>query len=293
MKIGVIGTEKWSCQVLVETVRELTGSGELIDIGSVAVDMGSKKVSWKGNDLADYDAIIIKKISDDYDPYNIDQLELMRYLEGQGVRIFSKPSSIISLLDRLSCTVTLQLGGIPMPPTTITESVDEAIAAVEKYGRAIVKPLWTSKARGMMVLDSSAASLRDELIRYREEVSLVFYLQKMLNIPDRDYGVVFLGGEYIGTYARVKQEGSSWNTTINSGGRYQPHYPSQEIIDMARRAQSLFDLDFTCVDVVEADGEALVFEVSAFGGFKGLKEALDIDAARLYTEYVIRKISNE
>jgi ribosomal protein S6--L-glutamate ligase len=63
--------------------------------------------------------------------------------------------------------------------------------------------------------------------------------------------------------------------------------PEPEVIELAHRAQALFDLAFTCVDVVESARGPLVFEVSAFGGFRGLHEACGIDAAGLYAAWVI------
>ena len=54
-----------------------------------------------------------------------------------------------AFIDRLACTVTLRLGEIPLPPTVITEDIDQAAAAVERFGTAVLKPLYTSKARGM------------------------------------------------------------------------------------------------------------------------------------------------
>jgi len=37
--------------------------------------------------------------------------------------MFSRPGAVMGLLDRLSCTTTLALGGVPMPPTTVTGSL--------------------------------------------------------------------------------------------------------------------------------------------------------------------------
>ncbi len=51
---------------------------------------------------------------------------------------------------------------------------------------------------------------------------------------------------------------------------------------MVRRAQVLFDLNFTSVDIVETPDGPLVFEVSAFGGFKGLTVARNMDGATRY-----------
>jgi ribosomal protein S6--L-glutamate ligase len=117
----------------------------------------------------------------------------------------------------------------------------------------------------------------------------ILYIQKVIDIPEKDFGLVFIGGEYVATYARVKNR-SSWNTCINSGGKYQPFEPSEDMIELARKAQSIFGLDFTCVDIAQTKDELYVFEVSAFGGFRGLKDAYGIDAASMYLDHVLKEL---
>ncbi len=112
----------------------------------------------------------------------------------------------------------------------------------------------------------------------------------LIALPGRDLGLVFLGGNYLKTYARV-YNGKSWNTTIRAGGRYEPYEPTPAIIDLAQRAQSVFNLDFTCVDVAETPDGPVVFEVSAFGGFRGVREAHGMNADKYYTDYVIQQVS--
>ncbi|NEU34282.1 ATP-grasp family protein, partial [bacterium LRH843] len=92
----------------------------------------------------------------------------------------------------------------------------------------------------------------------------LFYLQKFVNLGGQDLGMVFLGGEYLCTYARVG-DANAWNTTIHSGGKYQAYDASPELIELGRRAQACFDLSFTTVDIALTDEGPVVFEVSAFG----------------------------
>src|SRR5213076_3226495 len=93
----------------------------------------------------------------------LDRLELLRYVEERGVQVFSKPLSILRLLDRLSCTVTLAANGIPMPPTEVTEDPRHAAAAVRRFGRAVAKGLYSTKARGMLVVSAEDPELEDKL----------------------------------------------------------------------------------------------------------------------------------
>jgi ribosomal protein S6--L-glutamate ligase len=48
----------------------------------------------------------------------------------------------------------------------------------------------------------------------------------------------------------------------------------------------------TAVDVVETADGPMVFEVSAFGGFRGLKESRGFDVAQRYVDYVIHELTH-
>jgi ribosomal protein S6--L-glutamate ligase len=178
-----------------------------------------------------------------------------------------------------------------MPPTMITERADHAQAIVEQYGSAVFKPLFSSKARGMTVVhaDDPEADRADKIKAFKRH-NPVMYIQKKLRLPGHDLGLVFLGGEYKGAYARVS-EGDSWNTTIHHGGRYAAAEPDKEWIEIAQRAQALFNMDYTTVDMAETENGPVVFEVSAFGGFRGAKEGIGINVARQYVDYVIEQIT--
>jgi ribosomal protein S6--L-glutamate ligase len=175
-----------------------------------------------------------------------------------------------------------------MPPTEVTESVRSGVAAVRRFGNVVVKGLYSTKARGMLLLSAREPELEEKLTAFQAADNPMLYIQKRLELPGRDLGVMFLGGKYLASYARVKS-GDAWNTTIHSGGHYEPHEPSAAIIELARRAQALFDLDFTGVDLVETEQGPMVFEVSAFGGFAGLRDGPQVDAAARYADYVIER----
>ena len=256
----------------------------------VAMDLGASRARCGDADLTGLDALVLKKVGQVYGPDMLDRLEILRWLEERGVRVFSPARNVVRLVDRLSCTVTLAAAGIPVPPTVVTEDFDAAEAAIADYGAAVLKPLYSTKARGMRIVEAGdAAAVRRNLEEFRAEGNAVFYVQKRLDVPDRDLGVVFLGGEYVGTYARVAGEGT-WNTTIHAGGRYAAADPGADIVELARRAQEPFGLDFTSVDVVECAEGPMVFEVSAFGGFRGLRDGLGRDAAAMYAEYVTEQL---
>ena len=290
-KIGVIGLPgKWSTERLADAVEERTGFRLVVDMGQVELDLTNGELHYQNHDLCKLDALLVKKITAVYCPNTLDRLELLRVAEHAGVKVFSKPAHIIRLIDRLSCTVTLRSAGIPMPETRVTEDIDAAFEAVNDFGSAIFKPLYSTKARGMVVIDRSLD--QNKILNKIKSFSAdnpMMYIQKKMDLQGSDLGMVFLGGEYLGCYARVSKTGS-WNTTIHHGGRYQAFSPSQDLIDLAHEAQLPFDMDFTTVDVANTREGPVVFEVSAFGGFRGARDGIGINAAEHYVDYALNKL---
>lgn len=293
LRVGVVGVPGgWSTEHLADCLDKRTGFRLVIDMANVSARLHERCATYRDVDLCRLDAIVIKKLGENYSTDMLDRLEVLRFIEACGVRCFSRPAAILRLLDRASCTVTLANHGIPMPPTVLTESVAEAAEAVRSFERAILKPLYSTKARGMLMLRGDASDLDEQLTAYARSGNPLMYVQKMLELPGKDLGVMFLGGRYMGTYARVGNK-DSWNTTIHSGGRYQAHEPDTALIELARRAQAPFELDLTSVDVVETNGGPMVFEVSAFGGFSGLRDGCGRDAADEYASYVVAQLRGE
>ena len=218
-----------------------------------------------------------------------ERIQILRQLEAGGVPVWSSPDRLEAALDRYRMSVELAAAGIPLPDTVITEDVNEAIAAVERFGSAVLKPLFTSKGRGMQRLDP-ALDVRRLLTTHAREHPGPFYLQRFEKHPGRDLGVAVLDGEYVGAYWRVAGH-EQWMTTILSGGRYEKADPPAEAVELALRAAARFGLLFTGVDLVETDAGFLAFEVSAFGGFRGLQEACGIDAAPLVAGAVLRRLA--
>jgi tetrahydromethanopterin:alpha-L-glutamate ligase len=291
VKTGVVGIPgKWSTETLADAIEERTGFRLVIDMSQVQLDLDRRILRYREHNLNDLDALVVKKISAEYAPSTLDRLEMLRFAESSGVRIFSSVESIIRLIDRLSCTVTLANNNIPMPPTVITEDIDQAIDAVHRFESAVFKPLFSTKARGMFILNTqqSAHNIRSTIESFKLN-NPVMYIQQKLHLPGHDLGLVFLGGEYLGTYARVGS-GDTWNTTIHSGGKYAAYDPHTSMIDIATRAQTPFNLDFTTVDMAETESGPVVFEVSAFGGFKGAMQGAGIDAAAAYADYVLQQV---
>jgi len=146
--IAVIGIPgKWSTEVLADRLEAKTGTRHVIDMADVTFDSSAGTLTANGLDLTSIDGIVVKKISQQYSPATLDRLELLRVAEAQGVRVFSPASSMLRLIDRLSCTVTLRNHDIPMPDTCVTESIDHAIAFIHQSEAVVLTFVFNQSTR--------------------------------------------------------------------------------------------------------------------------------------------------
>jgi len=293
-KVAVVGIPgKWSTEVIADRLETMTGFRLVVDMADIALDLVNSRVMCGDVDMTTLDGVVVKKISEIYAPSAEDRIRMLTFLESHGVRVFSSTNSMMQMMNRMSGTLALQRLSVPMPPTVITESIEQALATIHQFGSVVIKPLYSTKARGMMLLESSSteSELRAELNDYLDKNG-IFYIQKKLELDGYDLGMVFIGGEYSCTYARVGSK-DSWNTTILGGGKYQLYEPTPDLIELGRLAQSSVNLDFTTVDIALTDAGPVVFEVSAFGGFKGALEGCGVDAAEAYAQHVIRKLGEK
>ena len=140
---------------MADAVESHTGLRLIIDMQAVSLDLAGQTLIYEGQDICEFDALIIKKIAGEYSPATLDRLELLRVAEAKGVRVFSGAENILRLIDRLSCSVSLRNAGIPMPETVVTEDIETACRTVGNYGEAVFKPLYSTKARGMCVIKAA------------------------------------------------------------------------------------------------------------------------------------------
>ncbi len=288
--IGIPGA--WSSEILKEAFEGKSNASQTIiadifPVSELVYDIQQNKVFHQQKDLETYDAVVIKKLGE-YAPRILDWLDIFINLEDKGLLFFSSPKKLRQMISRIGCTKNMAAHNIPMPATLITENSEAALEWIQSKSGAVFKPNFSTKARGMEILKPKSVTLK-KLDKLKEQYGCL-YLQELVELPGKDFGVVFSGGQYLGTYARVGDK-DSWNTTTQDGGHYESFEPSEAILALAEKTQAIFELDFSCVDIAETPNGPVVFEVSAFGGFKGLFKGAKIDSADVLSQYVLDKIN--
>jgi ribosomal protein S6--L-glutamate ligase len=289
MKVAVIGQPgAWSTERLADALRGAGAEAEVVDLGACSLRLPDPRLFHRGRPLEHLAGAVVKKVGDTADGWPVrERIAFLRHLEAGGVPVLSAPARLETAIDRLGMTVELVRAGLPIPETVVTESAGDAEAAVEMFVAAVIKPLFTSKGRGMRKLGVTDA--RAALAEHHAAGHGPYYLQRFVKHPGRDLGVAVLEGRVLGAYWR-RAGADQWMTTIRSGGRYEEAAPPEAALELARRAAAHFGLLFTGVDLMETpDGGFTVLEVSAFGGFRGLLEACGVDAAPLLAETALRR----
>jgi tetrahydromethanopterin:alpha-L-glutamate ligase len=290
VKIAVVGQPgAWSTERLANALRAAGAEAGVVDLAACSLRLPDRRLFHRGEPLEGLDGAVVKKLGDTADGWSVqERIGMLRQLEASGVPVLSTADHLHVAVNRYRMTCELVRAGLPVPPTTVTEDVDEAVAAVARFGTAVLKPLFTSKGRGMRRLEPTR-DLRGQLESHRADGLGPFYLQRFVKHPGRDLGVAVLDGRCIGAYWRIAAD-DHWMTTILSGGRYEKADLEPDTEAIAVRAARHFGLVFTGVDLIEdSDGRFNVLEVSAFGGFRGLLIGCGVDAAPMLTDVLLRR----
>jgi ribosomal protein S6--L-glutamate ligase len=292
-RIAVVGIPgAWSSERLKEAFLKEGAEAFLVPYDAIAASLPSLKVRLGSEDALSVDAVVVKKLGDSSDITLTERVAQLKAIQSMGTPVFSPPEAIEAAIDRMRMTLHLALAGVPMPRTLITERAEDVLNFLREVQEVVVKPLFTSKARGMIRVGlGKPEAEKGALEAWKQTHGPFFYAQEFIPAKGmRDIGVMFLGGEFLKAYARVAREGS-WKTTTAEGGYYEPYDLPGSAFEIAKQAERVFGLSYAGVDLVEGPDGFLVYEVSAFGGFRGLHEAYGLDAARLFAGYVLRRLA--
>jgi ribosomal protein S6--L-glutamate ligase len=291
MRIAVVGKPNgWSSERLAAALRTAGADSSIIDLAQCALRLPDPRVFHRGQPLEGLTGAFVKKIGDTAGGWMVrERINVLRHLQASGVRVLSPPDCLEVAVNRYRMTLELAQAGLPVPETILTEDPAEAERAVERMGAAVLKPLFTSKGRGMQRLEPGS-HVRPILADHAAAGRGPYYLQAFVKHPGRDLGVAVMDGRVLGAYWRVAGD-HQWMTTILAGGRYAPAEPPPEALEIARAAAQRFGLTFTGVDLIETPaGGWAVLEVSAFGGFRGLLQACRLDAAPVLAAHLCERL---
>ena len=114
--------------------------------------------------------------------------------------------------------------------------------------------------------------------------------QEMCSEPGIDMRVYMLGGEVLAAAKRSSL--SDFRSNFSLGGKAEIVAVPKEIKEVLGKVYAALGCDFVGVDFIRHGGRWILNEIEDVVGTRMLYSLTDIDAAKVYVEYVINKLSN-
>lgn len=277
-RVGVASAEPegWETSRIVAEIQRRDIECIVFDVTETVVRVGDKRphAQYKKEDLTTLDGIFTRAVPGGSLEQVILRMDTLHCLERLGIPFMNRPHSIEKAVDKYYTLRLLDLAGISVPRTTVTQYTRDALRAFRRYKDVVVKPLFGSGGVGMTRVSDPETARR--VFRALEASRYVMYVQEFLEHGNRDIRVFVIGGEAIAAMYRI---GSDWKTTIRHGAEPQPCKLTPELADLAVQSAEVIGLEYTGVDILETAQGLVVTEVNSSSGWQGLQQVTDVNIA--------------
>jgi len=261
-------------------------SGPTGDISSMISNEGSK--FWLGReDVSDVDLCLLRSFGPGSTEQSTRRISMLEHMEVAGIKVVNSTYPFRRSRDKYATQYVLHAAGIPIPQTFTTESLARAYQNTNEMGKTIYKPILGSMGRGSMKFDD--ADLAYNAYRLLDRLHHPLILQKYVQTPGRDIRVFIVGDNVVGAVFKYLPEGE-WKSNVAQGGKMVEKEMSDEIIEMAFKANEAMGLDYSGVDILESPEGPIVLEVNASPGWQGLKKATGKDVAEIIVRYGVEQV---
>lgn len=213
-------------------------------------------------------------------------LHLTAFLEGKGVKVVNSLQAAVICGNKALTSIALAKAGIPIPKTMLAFTEEAALGALDELGYpAILKPVIGSWGRLIAPLkDPDSARAFIENREYMFPIYQVYYLQEMIEKPDRDIRCFVIGDRAVAAIYRYSAPGD-WKTNVARGGRAEPCTVTGELEEISVKAAETVGGGVLGVDLMESDRGLLVHEVNYTTEFKSTVNATGVDIPGLIIDY--------
>jgi ribosomal protein S6--L-glutamate ligase len=273
VRIAILsGGSGWHVRDLLRAARDRGHVAEVLDFrklhGRLAASPGP---------LDSYDAIIVRTMPPGSLEQVVFRMDLLHRAQDRGTIVINAPRALEICIDKYLATARLEAARLPVPPTVVCQTSDDAMTAFAALGGdVVVKPLFGSEGRGMVRIGDEEIAWRT--FRAIERTDSVLYLQKFIEHPGWDLRVFVLNGEVRAAMRRHACGG--WRTNVAQGGRGEAVAVTPEQRQLALRAAEACGTVAAGIDLLPGpNGEMFVLEVNAVPGWRALAPVTGVDVA--------------
>lgn len=251
--------------------------------GSGAVEESATTVISQGQELTAFDVVLVRTMPFGTLEQVIFRMDALARHEANGGVVINPTKAIELAVDKYLSLSRLQAAGLPVPPTYVCQTAEDAMAAFEQFGGdVVIKPLFGSEGRGITRVSDPALALR--AFKLLSQLGSVIYLQQFIPHRGYDIRVMVIGERMLGM---IRRNPDDWRTNVSLGASTKPFDLDAIHENLARRAVEVVGTPLAGVDILHGpDGQHYVLEVNAVPGWKALSKTLEVDVGRIVLDHL-------
>ncbi len=250
----------------------------------VSIEQNNPTVSYKGEDLMRFDAII-PRIASYMTHYGT---AVVRQLEAQGVYTLSSSIAINRSRDKLRSMQLLAKAGVDIPNTVFSRNSTDIDDLIEKVGGTpvIIKLARGTHGNGVVLAETkkAAKSVLQAFYLSNEDGTNVLLQEFVEESAGVDIRTFVVGSRVVASMKRQSLD-DDFRSNLHKGGEGTPIKLTDEERKIAVKAAKAMGLNVAGVDMMRSARGPLVLEVNASPGF-GIEQVTGRDIAGPIIEYV-------
>jgi ribosomal protein S6--L-glutamate ligase len=288
MKIAILsnGPGNYSTKRLKQVAKERGHQVRVIKYREcyASIEQNNPTVSYRGEDLSGYDAII-PRIASHMTRYGT---AIVRQLEMQGVYTVSSSIAIARSRDKLRSMQLLAKAGVGIPKTVVSRNSADIDNLLEKLGGmpVIIKLARGTHGNGVVLAETkkAAKSVLQAFYLTNEDGTNILLQEFVEESAGTDIRALVVGGRVVASMKRQSLD-DDFRSNLHKGGEGKVIKLTEEERKMAIKAAKAMGLNVAGVDMMRSKRGPLVLEVNASPGF-GIEHVTKRDVATPIIEYI-------
>jgi len=249
-----------------------------------SIEQDKPTVSYRGEDLAKFDAII-PRIAANMTRYGT---AIVRQLEMQGVYTVSSSIAINRSRDKLRSLQLLARSGVGIPKTIVSRNSTDIDDLIDKVGGTpvIIKLARGTHGNGVVLAESkkAAKSVLQAFYLTNEDGTNVLLQEFVKESAGTDIRAFVVGGRVVASMKRQSLD-DDFRSNLHKGGEGTVIKLTDEEKKMAIKAAKAMGLNVAGVDLMRSARGPLVLEVNSSPGF-GIEKLTGRNVAGPIIEYI-------
>src|SRR5207253_6123812 len=220
--------------------------------------------------------VVIPRIAPSIQPYG---LAVVNHFALLGIPTLNDAEGIAASRNKMRALQLLAASGVPVPPTVMAANASDLRELVKLVGGmpVLIKLLTPSERPGVMVCESlqSMEAALEAVLSMGHNLVVQRYVRRKL---ERDLRALVVGDKVVAWVERRPRPGRLLHT-LARGAKLKSVRVPDALDELAVKAAGVVGLEVAAVDLLEAAGGPMVFDVNSSPGLKGLEKATGKDLA--------------